>query len=86
MRFTRIKTSLAMLTGLFSMTISANAQAPGSAPAPPDLSKVEIKTTKVSSNFYTLEGQGGMGESTMTGALVGPDGVGSPGTELEFAL
>src|SRR6202043_1086273 len=27
------------------------------------------------SNFYTLEGQGGMGESTMTGALVGPDGV-----------
>jgi glyoxylase-like metal-dependent hydrolase (beta-lactamase superfamily II) len=35
-----------------------------------DLSKVEIKTTKISDKFYTLEGQGGM-----IGALVGPDGV-----------
>src|SRR5262245_21789408 len=35
-----------------------------------DFSKVEIKTTKVSEKFYTLEGQGGM-----IGALVGPDGV-----------
>lgn len=35
-----------------------------------DFSKIEIKTTKVSSNFYTLEGAGGM-----TGALVEPDGV-----------
>lgn len=35
-----------------------------------DFSKVEIKTTRVANNFYTLEGQGGM-----IGALVGPDGV-----------
>jgi cyclase len=35
-----------------------------------DFSKVEIKTTKISDNFYTLEGQGGT-----IGALVGPDGV-----------
>src|SRR3984893_4364017 len=35
-----------------------------------DFSKVEIKATKIASNFYTLEGQGGM-----IGALVGPDGV-----------
>src|SRR2546429_4818409 len=35
-----------------------------------DLSKVEIKTTKISDKFYTLEGTGGM-----IGALVGPDGV-----------
>ena len=35
-----------------------------------DLSKVEIKTTKVTNNFYTLEGSGGM-----VGVLVGPDGV-----------
>jgi glyoxylase-like metal-dependent hydrolase (beta-lactamase superfamily II) len=35
-----------------------------------DLSKVEIKTTKISDKFYTLEGQGGT-----IGALVGPDGV-----------
>jgi cyclase len=36
----------------------------------PDFSKVEIKTTKLSPNFYTLEGQGGV-----IGVLAGPDGV-----------
>ena len=35
-----------------------------------DYSKVEIKTTKLSGNFYTLEGSGGT-----IGALVGPEGV-----------
>lgn len=35
-----------------------------------DLSKIEIKTTKITNNFYTLEGSGGT-----IGALVGPDGV-----------
>lgn len=35
-----------------------------------DFSKVEIKTTKVAGNFYTLEGQGGT-----IGVLAGPDGV-----------
>ena len=35
-----------------------------------DLSAVQIKTTKVADNFYTLEGSGGM-----MGVLVGPDGV-----------
>ena len=35
-----------------------------------DFSKVEIKTTKLSGNFYTLEGQGGT-----IGVLAGPDGV-----------
>ena len=35
-----------------------------------DFSQVQIKTTKIGNNFYTLEGQGGT-----TGALVGPDGV-----------
>ena len=45
----------------------------GQAPAPaaaPDLSQVQIKTTKIGPSFYTLEGQGGT-----IGALVGPDGV-----------
>ena len=32
--------------------------------------QVQIKTTKISNNFYTLEGSGGM-----IGVLVGPDGV-----------
>lgn len=35
-----------------------------------DFSAVQIKTTKVSNNFYTLEGQGGM-----IGVLTGSDGV-----------
>jgi cyclase len=40
------------------------------AQGPPDFSKVEIKTTKLTDNFYTLEGQGGT-----IGVLPGPDGV-----------
>jgi cyclase len=36
----------------------------------PDFSKVQIKTNKVSDNFYTLDGQGGT-----IGVLTGPDGV-----------
>ena len=40
------------------------------ASAQTDFSKIEIKTTKITNNFYTLEGSGGM-----TGALIGPDGV-----------
>jgi glyoxylase-like metal-dependent hydrolase (beta-lactamase superfamily II) len=35
-----------------------------------DLSAVKIKVTKLSGNFYTVEGSGGM-----IGALVGPDGI-----------
>src|SRR5262245_28086483 len=35
-----------------------------------DFSKVEIKTTKVANNFYTLEGQGGT-----IGVLVNPDSI-----------
>jgi cyclase len=35
-----------------------------------DFSTVQIKTTKISNNFYTLEGSGGM-----IGVLVGTDGV-----------
>jgi cyclase len=37
---------------------------------PPDMSQVQIKTTQVAGNFYTLEGQGGT-----IGVLAGPDGV-----------
>jgi cyclase len=40
------------------------------AQGPPDFSKVEIKTTKITNNFYTLEGQGGT-----IGVLTGPDGI-----------
>jgi glyoxylase-like metal-dependent hydrolase (beta-lactamase superfamily II) len=59
------------LAALLAGPSGAAAQAPA-APAPPatDYSKVEIKTTKLSGNFYTLEGAGGM-----IGVLAGPDGV-----------
>jgi cyclase len=55
-------TLLAAIILIASVAIAQNAQQ--------DFSKVEIKTTKISDKFYTLEGQGGM-----IGALVGPDGV-----------
>ena len=35
-----------------------------------DFSQVQIKTTKIGGNFYTLEGSGGT-----IGVLAGPDGV-----------
>jgi cyclase len=55
---------------LFALAVSALLVICASAQAPPDFSKVEIKTTKVASNLYTLEGQGGM-----IGVLTGPDGT-----------
>jgi glyoxylase-like metal-dependent hydrolase (beta-lactamase superfamily II) len=59
----RIKMLLVTLA-LAAMAAAANAQ------NQPDFSKVEIKTTKITDKFYTLEGQGGM-----IGILTGPDGV-----------
>jgi cyclase len=54
-----------MLLGAFAfLAVLANAQ------GQPDFSKVQIKTTKVSGNFYTLEGQGGT-----IGVLAGSDGI-----------
>jgi glyoxylase-like metal-dependent hydrolase (beta-lactamase superfamily II) len=53
-----------LLVAIAATAIAASAQ------NPPDFSKVEIKTTKITDKFYTLEGQGGM-----IGILTGPDGV-----------
>src|ERR1700734_3717275 len=59
-----MKTTLtALLFAVLAATVYA--QAPE-----PDFSKVEIKTTKVTNSFYTLDGQGGT-----IGVLVGPDGI-----------
>jgi cyclase len=63
MRKTAIQVSLVVLAALTILALSANAQAP-------DFSKVQIKTNKISNNFYTLDGQGGT-----IGVLAGPDGV-----------
>ncbi len=49
----------------FSLALAAPALA-----QQPDMSQVQIKTTKIAGNFYTLEGQGGT-----IGVLAGPEGV-----------
>src|SRR6202140_5234322 len=51
----------------FIIGISVNARSQAAAP---DYSKVVIKTTKITNNFYELEGQGGN-----IGILTGPDGI-----------
>jgi cyclase len=55
---------LAFAAGIVVLAALAYAQ------GAPDFSKVEIKTTRITDKFYTLEGQGGM-----IGVLVGADGV-----------
>ena len=63
--------TLSLSSLLLAGASNAAAQAPAAAPPPAtDYSKVEIKTTKLSGNFYTLEGAGGT-----IGVLAGPDGV-----------
>ena len=63
MRLTAIRSTFAILAAFAIMSVCANAQAP-------DFSKVQIKTNKISDNFYTLDGQGGT-----IGVLAGPDGI-----------
>jgi cyclase len=59
-----------MKTTLFAYAFAVLATAVYAQAPQPDFSKVEIKTTKISNNFYTLDGQGGT-----IGVLVGPDGI-----------
>jgi glyoxylase-like metal-dependent hydrolase (beta-lactamase superfamily II) len=56
--------SLAAAVAILALPPAASAQ------QQQDMSAVQIKPTKLTDNFYTLEGQGGV-----IGALVGPDGV-----------
>jgi cyclase len=65
----RIRTSSFWGTLAMAMAVGA-APAHGQGQTQPDFSKIEIKTTKLGNNFYTLEGQGGT-----IGVLAGPDGV-----------
>jgi len=51
-------------------TLSFAAAAPSFAQGGPDFSKVEIKTTQLAPDFWTLEGQGGT-----ISVLAGPDGI-----------
>jgi glyoxylase-like metal-dependent hydrolase (beta-lactamase superfamily II) len=54
--------SLAAVASATLLTLSAQAQQ--------DFSTIQIKTTKLADNFYSVEGSGGT-----IGALVGPDGI-----------
>ena len=58
--------SLASLSLAVTLAVPLSLHAQGA----PDFSKVEIKTTKLADDFYSLEGQGGT-----IGVLAGPDGV-----------
>lgn len=66
MRQTAIRFVRPILGALALLAVPALVQAQGGQ----DFSKVEIKTNKVSNNFYTFDGQGGT-----IGVLTGPDGV-----------
>ncbi len=68
MRHRRVLATVTAVALALMAPVAAFAQAPP--PPAQDFSKVEIKTTKLSGNFYTLEGSGGM-----IGVLVGTDGV-----------
>src|SRR5881409_1926966 len=57
-----------MLIGVAAL--AAAAVSGGGVLAQQDFSQVQIKTTKIGGNFYTLEGSGGT-----IGVLAGPDGV-----------
>jgi cyclase len=65
-----ITTTIRPSRALLAAFLLAAASVPVMAQGQPDFSKVDIKTNKVSSNFYTLDGQGGT-----IGVLTGPDGV-----------
>jgi len=60
----------AMICAFAGVAAFAVADIAAQGQAQTDYSKVEIKTTKLASNFYTLEGSGGT-----IGALVGPEGA-----------
>ena len=62
MKPTAIRIAFAILAVFALTAVCANAQQ--------DFSNVQIKTNKISNNFYTLDGQGGT-----IGLLAGPDGV-----------
>jgi cyclase len=59
-----------MKNTLFALSFAVLATTVYAQAPQPDFSKVEIKTTKISNNFYTLDGQGGT-----IGVLVGPEGI-----------
>jgi glyoxylase-like metal-dependent hydrolase (beta-lactamase superfamily II) len=71
-----IKTQFSYAALIAFITLIAATFAAAQAPAPVDYSKTEIKATKLSDNFYTLQSVPTLQRPGGTmGALVGPDGV-----------
>ena len=74
----RFSARVLLVMGLLMTAVGVGAQ-----PAPvlvekapvPDFSQVEIKTTRLADNFYTLEGMGGTRQGGTISVLTGPDGV-----------
>ena len=62
--------SLASIAAAAALFIGLCAAGSASAQAGPDFSKVEIKTTQLAPDFWTLEGQGGT-----ISVLAGPEGI-----------
>src|SRR5581483_5749695 len=77
-----IRTGLAVAATTALLIASALAQQPQPAPAPaapPDFSKVEIKTTDLGDGVYMLEGQGGnMTVATAKNGIIMVDGEYAP--------
>jgi cyclase len=67
---TRSAPPLPTLAAAAALSLGLLAAGPASAQGAPDFSKVEIKTTQLAPDFWTLEGQGGT-----ISVLAGPDGV-----------
>lgn len=78
MKVIRNQTALALVLGVLAVTSTQAQQQSPQQQSPqqptqqqqPDFSKIEIKTTKIADDFYTLEGQGGT-----ISVLIGPEGI-----------
>src|ERR1700712_4513242 len=68
-RCQHMRTMKKLLPPLAAVALALSAGA-ALAQTPPDYSKVEIKTTQLAPDFWTLEGQGGT-----ISVLAGPDGI-----------
>ena len=69
-RFTERTPTMKYFAALLGIAAGIVAAGLAQAQAPQDFSKIEIKSTKVTNSFYTLEGSGGT-----IGVLAGPDGI-----------
>jgi glyoxylase-like metal-dependent hydrolase (beta-lactamase superfamily II) len=70
-----MKSKLFQLASLAAAVFCAALRLHAQAPLPIDFSKVEITTTKLTDNLYTLQANGSTMQPTAVGVLTGPDGI-----------